>query len=61
MSEGDVSANGLVASEGTVSFVLKRGNFVAHAAGHMKGRAGNGTWSSNTDYCGGRWRARRVD
>ena len=59
LSEADVSANGLVDNTGTVSFVFARGAQVAHAAGHLRGRSGTGTWSSNTALCGGRWRAVR--
>ena len=59
LSESNVSATGLVDTTGTVSFVFRRDAQMVHAAGHLRGRAGNGTWSSNTALCGGRWRATR--
>ena len=32
---------------------------VARGVGKIKGDAASGAWSSNTAYCGGRWKARR--
>jgi len=37
------------------------GDKIVRANGDVKGAAASGPWSSNTDYCGGRWSARKVD
>jgi hypothetical protein len=61
VSTGDVGATafGLVDSEGTVSMQFRLHDDIAHVAGHVKGRKGQGTWSAPTPQCGGRWRAER--
>ncbi|MDI9849101.1 hypothetical protein QM467_13655 [Rhodoblastus sp. 17X3] len=37
------------------------GEKVVRANGDVKGQTASGPWSSNTDYCGGRWTARKID
>jgi hypothetical protein len=51
---------GYVESDGTiVARFSDRGGHMARANGVLRGGGGSGTWSSNTDYCGGTWRAQR--
>ena len=38
-----------------------QGEKVLRANGEVKGQSASGSWSSNTDYCGGRWSARKID
>jgi len=37
------------------------GSTVVRANGEVKGNVASGPWSSQTDYCGGRWTARKID
>ena len=37
------------------------GEKVVRANGDVKGQTASGPWSSNTDYCGGRWTAHKID
>ncbi len=37
------------------------GEKVLHANGAVKGEFAEGPWSSQTEYCGGRWTARKLD
>jgi hypothetical protein len=37
------------------------GEKIIRANGDVKGQTAAGPWSSNTDYCGGRWSARKID
>ncbi len=50
---------GISAATFSFSLALQNNSGVAHISGRMSGSSGAGTWSSNTAYCGGRWRARR--
>lgn len=57
---GAASLWGYVESDGTIvaRFTLPDGR-VVRANGQLRAGAGSGAWSSNSDYCGGSWRARR--
>jgi hypothetical protein len=37
------------------------GDKVVRANGEVKGGAAAGPWSSQSDFCGGRWTARKID
>jgi hypothetical protein len=37
------------------------GSHVLRANGDVKGAAASGPWSSQTDFCGGRWTAHKID
>jgi hypothetical protein len=37
------------------------GEKVVRANGDVKGQTASGPWSSNTDFCGGRWTAHKID
>ena len=37
------------------------GEKVLHANGDVKGEVASGPWSSQTDFCGGRWTARKLN
>jgi hypothetical protein len=47
----------------TNTFVARftKGGKIVRANGDVKGATASGPWSSNTDYCGGRWTARKID
>jgi hypothetical protein len=49
--------------DGTNTFVgrFTLGEKIVRANGDVKGSTASGPWSSNTDYCGGRWTARKID
>ena len=49
-------ATGFIAPDGLTSLSIKRGADIFRAQGSVKGAAGAGAWSSNTAYCGGRWK-----
>jgi len=38
-----------------------QGERLLRANGDLKGDTASGPWSSNTDYCGGRWNARKIN
>jgi hypothetical protein len=40
---------------------FNQGEHVLRANGDVKGSSASGPWSSQTDYCGGRWTARKID
>jgi len=53
---------GYVEGDGTiVARFTGQGGHMARANGALRGVSGSGAWSSNTDYCGGTWRARREN
>jgi len=60
-STGDMFADtsGHIDSKGTVSLAFRKVNHIANAAGRLAAGAGQGTWSSATLQCGGRWHAAR--
>jgi hypothetical protein len=47
--------------DGVVSARFTQGQRMARANGKLKSAGGSGVWSSNTDYCGGTWTARKAD
>lgn len=46
---------------GNIVANFRGGTDVLRAHGNLHGRTASGAWSSPTRYCGGRWRARKVD
>ena len=50
---------GYVDDDGTIVTRFTQDVHVARAYGQLRGGSGSGAWSSNTDYCGGTWRATR--
>ena len=58
-SGADVGVWGYVEDNGVLSARFTRGQGILRAQGKLKGAAGSGAWSSNTNYCGGQWTARR--
>ena len=60
-SAQDVEVWGYLEDNGDISTRFTAGQTRARANGKLTGAAGSGSWSSNTDYCGGTWKARRVD
>jgi hypothetical protein len=51
---GYIEGNQIVAN-------FRGGPDVLRAHGNLRGREASGAWSSPTRYCGGRWRARKID
>lgn len=49
--------------EDSATFVghFSQGEHVLRANGDVKGATASGPWSSNTDFCGGRWSAKKID
>jgi hypothetical protein len=49
--------------DGDNTFVghFNSGKHVLRANGDVKGATASGPWSSQTDFCGGRWTARKID
>jgi len=59
-NNANISALGLIESDGAVSMTFTSGQGqVAHVGGTVKGRYGKGFWSSPTLLCGGTWRAEK--
>jgi hypothetical protein len=56
-----VEAWGYIDNANTFVGHFSKGQRVARANGTVKGGAASGAWSSNTDYCGGAWTARKID
>jgi hypothetical protein len=56
-----VTAWGYIDDTNTFVGRFTAGEKVARANGDVKGNTASGPWSSNTDYCGGRWTARKID
>jgi hypothetical protein len=48
---------GYIDSNNTVVGRFAQGERALRANGTVKGASASGAWSSNTDYCGGRWTA----
>ena len=57
----DVEPWGYIDETNTFVGHFNIGEKVVRANGEVKGPTAAGPWSSNTDYCGGRWTARKVD
>jgi hypothetical protein len=56
-----VTAWGYIDETNTFVGRFTAGEKIARANGDVKGNTASGPWSSNTDYCGGRWTARKID
>ncbi|MCI4678762.1 hypothetical protein K9U39_00570 [Rhodoblastus acidophilus] len=56
-----VQAWGYIDDTNTVVVRLTQGDHVLRADGAVKGDRASGPWSSNTDFCGGRWTAHKID
>lgn len=56
----NISALGLIESDGVVSMTFRAGANYAHVGGEVKGRSGKGTWSAPTLLCGGVWHAQKM-
>ncbi|MFV0281286.1 MAG: hypothetical protein ACK5JM_11085 [Rhodoblastus sp.] len=52
---------GYLEDNGDISARFTAGQKMARGNGKLKGGSGSGAWSSNTDYCGGVWTARKVN
>lgn len=51
---------GYLEDNGDISARFTAGQKMARANGKLKGMSGSGAWSSNTDYCGGVWKAQKA-
>ena len=64
VSDGAIAASieawGYVEANGDLSARFTQGQAMLRASGRLKGRTGAGAWSSNTNYCGGKWTAQRA-
>ncbi|MDE2362307.1 MAG: hypothetical protein KGM42_06475 [Hyphomicrobiales bacterium] len=58
-SGADIAVWGYVEDSGDVSARFTQGQAVLRASGKARAAAAGGAWSSNTNYCGGVWSARR--
>jgi len=58
---GGVEPWGYVDVTNTFMGRFTRGAEIVRANGEAKGATASGSWSSNTNYCGGRWTARKID
>ena len=58
---GGVEAWGYIDDANTFVGRFSKGQRVLRANGTVKGETASGPWSSNTDYCGGDWIARKID
>lgn len=54
-----VAVWGYIDEGGAIAARFTTDQHMARANGKLKGAAGTGAWSSNTNYCGGVWKARR--
>jgi len=59
-SAQDVEVWGYLEDNGDISTRFTAGQKMARANGKLKGMSGSGAWSSNTDYCGGVWKAQKA-
>ena len=55
----DTAVWGYVEDSGDVSARFTQGQAILRASGKAKAALASGAWSSNTNYCGGTWSARR--
>jgi hypothetical protein len=60
-SGASIAAWGYIEDNGDISARFTQGQAMLRAQGKLKGKAGSGAWSSNTNYCGGKWTAHRAD
>ncbi len=61
IEDPSIQTTGLIDPHGSVSLALNKAGDITHVGGHMKGKAGAGTWSSPARQCGGSWHAARRD
>ena len=59
-SADGVQVWGYLEDNGDISTRFTAGQKMARANGRLKGASGSGAWSSNTDYCGGTWKAQKA-
>ncbi|MCC2105847.1 MAG: hypothetical protein KDJ20_18370, partial [Hyphomicrobiales bacterium] len=59
-SAAGVDVWGYLEDNGDISVRFTAGQKMARGNGKLKGAAGSGAWSSNTDYCGGVWKAQKA-
>jgi len=59
-STAGVEVWGYLEDNGDISARFTAGQKMARGNGKLKGAAGSGAWSSNTDYCGGVWTAHKA-
>lgn len=59
-SADGVQVWGYLEDNGDISTRFTAGQKMARANGKLKGASGAGAWSSNTDYCGGTWKAQKA-
>ena len=57
--QGTYSASGSVESDGTVEVTIAKGDQSAQGVGRLSTAVGNGSWTSPSGNCSGRWRAER--
>ncbi|MCB1540540.1 MAG: hypothetical protein KDJ25_06715 [Rhodoblastus sp.] len=55
-----VAVWGYLEDNGDIAARFTAGPKMARANGRLKGATGSGAWSSNTDYCGGTWKAQKT-
>ena len=60
-SAAGVQVWGYLEDNGDISARFTAGQKMARGNGKLKGAAGSGAWSSNTDYCGGVWTAHKTN
>ena len=58
-SGASIGVWGYVEDNGTVSTRFTQGQAMLRASGTARGATASGAWSSNTNYCGGTWKAQR--
>jgi hypothetical protein len=61
VSASGVAPWGYVDATNTFVGHFSSGQRVMRANGDVKGNSAHGPWSSQTDYCGGVWTARKID
>ena len=61
VSGAAIEAWGYIENNGDLSARFTQGQAMLRAQGKLKGKTGAGAWSSNTNYCGGKWTARRAN
>ena len=55
-----VAVWGYLEDNGDIAARFTAGQKMARANGRLKSASGSGAWSSNTDYCGGVWKAQKA-
>ncbi|WP_294531987.1 hypothetical protein [uncultured Rhodoblastus sp.] len=61
ISAAGVTPWGYVDENNTFVGHFSNGQRVMRAHGDVRGSSAHGPWSSQTDYCGGTWAARKID